>query len=129
MSDNTPRRRSSKGKTRPVNRTERTAVRPDSTRAQRAAAAKKAEQRKRTSLIGGAIGIILIAALIFLAFNVLGDDDESDTPGAVPTSVDNANPVASPTGTPEASNQDQFFDVLATDGSGIQITIPGWAAA
>lgn len=136
MSSNNPKRRSSKGKTRPqaVDGTP-AATRAQSRRAQRALQAEQAKKRQRMMIIGGGALVAVLAILILVLVNTLGDDGV-DNPIVIPTGISNvATPgasgaAASPDASPEASpvsSQHDGSQVLAIGDPNAPVKIQEWS--
>ncbi len=111
------------------------ATRAQSRRAQRAIQAEQAKKRQRMMIIGGGALVAVLAVLILVLVNTLGDDGV-DTPIVVPTGVSSvatpgasgaaASPEASPEGSPAASQTDGS-QVLAIGDPNAPVKIQEWA--
>ena len=89
-SGNSPRRRSSKGKTRIVRPEGAGSSSSSSSRAKSAAAREQEARRKQLlRMLAGAAAIAIVGVIVLIAFNTFGGDDDDGSDGAivVPTSV------------------------------------------
>ncbi|MCO5175684.1 MAG: DsbA family protein [Thermomicrobiales bacterium] len=137
MSSNTPKRRSSKGKSRPQT-TEGTDAtsRAQSRRAQRVIQAEKDRKRRRMMILGGGALVAVLVILGLVLVNTLRDNGIDD-PIVIPTGIDDvftpgpeqgaiASPEAGADGTPVSSQHDGS-QILAIGDPNAPVTIQEWA--
>jgi protein-disulfide isomerase len=134
VSSNTPKRRSSKGKTRPQAENGANAeTRAQSRRAQRAIQAEQAKKRRRMMFIGGGALVAILVVVTLVLVNTFRDKG-IDTPIVVPTGITDvatpgssgsvASPNASPEGSPAAGQQGS--GVLAIGDPNAPVKIQEW---